>query len=64
MSLIELQEYFGTIEGYFYRVLGSKSNVEILEDLNTIVMTLNVSGNTYIRTMEEITHTDYEIVTV
>ena len=64
MNVTELQEYFGTTEGYFYIVLKPKSSTEILQDLNTIVNTLNASNNTYIRTIEPVTHIDYELITV
>jgi hypothetical protein len=63
MNLTEIQEYFRTSEGYFYRVLTSKSNVDLLNDLNTIVNTIETGGVVYIRTINQIVHPDYQPIT-
>lgn len=62
MTLEELQNYFGTNEGYFYRVVKNKTKIEILQDLNTIVTTFENQGF-FVRTMEEVFHDDYVRIT-
>lgn len=63
MNLTDLQNHFGTVEGFFYRIVKNKSQMEILQDLDTSVYTLDTTQGSYIRTLEEVSHNDYVRIT-
>ena len=63
MNLEELQNLFGTTEGFIYRVVKNKSQFEILQDLDTILYTLDTTQGFYIRTLQEVSHSDYVRIT-
>lgn len=63
MNLTELQDLFGTTEGFIYRVTKNKSQLEILQDLDTTVYTLDTRQGFYIRTLQEVSHADYVRIT-
>ena len=63
MNLTELQDLFGTVEGFIYRVTKNKSQIEILQDLDTTVYTLDTRQGFYIRTLQEVGHADYVRIT-
>jgi hypothetical protein len=62
MTLEEIQTNFGTTEGYFYRSVRNKTELQMLQDLDTVLYTLDTTQGLYIRTLKEVTHEDYEAV--
>lgn len=59
MTLEEAKGIFNTEEGHFYRVKTSKSDVEILTDVNQSISTVHTGGSLFIRVEQEFNHPDY-----
>jgi hypothetical protein len=62
MTLDEIHTIFGTTEGYFYRAVKNKTDLQMLQDLDTVLYTLDTTQGLYVRTLEEVTHEDYEVI--
>jgi len=59
MTLEEVQNWFGTSEGYFYRSNRNKTDMEILLDIDQTAYTLSNAQGLFVRTLNEITHPEY-----
>jgi len=62
MTLDEIHIIFGTTEGYFYRSVRNKTDLQMLQDLDTVLYTIDTTQGLYVRTLEEVTHEDYEVI--
>lgn len=63
MTLQEMQQLFGTSEGYFYKVARNKSDMEVLTDLDQLVYTATNGNGLFVRVFNPVTHPDYTLVT-